>query len=196
LDLLSKGAEMQRSSGCGVVVVLLIWQGGNLDGCASQAERLTSGGNLPADAELGRGFQRFETDLQTLVLMSNEDANIWRIAPNFTYVQDSKGGWPRQASEQELPTARWEEYRRLLQQLGLKTGLIRERMDAGEGVFFPVVVKEIGTVDSEEKGYVYIVGTPSPLVLSLDEISIIVRKSQPVYKKLKANWYLYWRYNE
>jgi hypothetical protein len=120
----------------------------SMAGCGTAVERKSA---MPRDAELQRLFSSRASQLSELVAMSNQDSKIWRIAPDFARVEDAKAKPPRNASENDLPTERWNEYRRLFRACGLKLGLTRERTPAGEAVFFSVFTRTVGTVDSEEK---------------------------------------------
>jgi hypothetical protein len=150
---------------------------------------------LPTDADLRRTFLAHEAQFRELARMSDEDARVWRIAPGFRSVQEGKAA-PRDGTDRDLPPKRWDVYRRLFRSAGLQEGLMRERISGGEAIFFPVATRPIGTVDSEEKGIAYVPAEPSPVVSSLDRISLAREKPRPVFRRLKKNWYLYGRYNE
>jgi len=170
----------------GIVAVLVL-----LAACGS-AENARS---LPADAELQRQFTGHEAQFRELQRMSDEDSWVWRIAPGFLSVQQG-GGPPRSGDEKDLP--RWDRYRELFRQCGLKDGLLRDRTMGREAIFFPVAARTVGTVDSIEKGIAWVEGEVSPIVPSLDEGITWggTRRAAPVFHRLKDNWYLYLRYNE
>src|SRR5207247_4620821 len=71
-----------------------------------------------------------------------------------------------------------------------RSGLIRETISAKEGIYFPPAARQVGTVDSEEKGFAYMFGEPSPIVPSLDVLTVVPKSPQPAYRKLNGSWYL------
>lgn len=162
-----------------------------LAACASQAQKAPLN-SLPSDATLKSTFQSNEANFNKLAEMSDKDSKIGRIAKDFTTVVERIGATPRTATDQELPPSRWDEYRALFQQLGVPSGLARE----GGCLFMPAAIKDVGTVDSEEKGYAFCPSVPSPLYSSLDKTPLKVEKPLPAFRALHKNWYLYWRYNE
>ncbi|HUQ94142.1 MAG TPA: hypothetical protein VM120_20845 [Bryobacteraceae bacterium] len=148
--------------------------------------------SLPADAQLERNFRTSEADFRKLAAMSSQDARITRIANDFNRVFEGVGAPVRPATPAELPPARWDGYRELFKKLSLSSGLSR---DAG-CLLLPAAILQVGTVDSEEKGYAYCAERPSPLYPSLDKTPVPVSKPLPAFRELKDHWYLYWRYNE
>jgi hypothetical protein len=60
-----------------------------------------------------------------LVRMSNEDADMIRIADDFTRTK-SNWGWPRPEPTWGITPQRWDEYRRLFRQVGLSAGLQKD----------------------------------------------------------------------
>lgn len=148
--------------------------------------------SLPGDAHLDRNFKTHEADFRKLAEMSAQDAKITRLAKDYNRVFEALGVPVRPATPAELPAARWDEYRRLFKVLGLPSGLSREP----GCLLLPAAIRQVGTVDSEEKGYAYCAERPSPLYPSLDKTPVPVSKPLPAFRELKDHWYLYWRYNE
>jgi hypothetical protein len=86
----------------------------------------------PSDSALRRKFREERKDFDKLVTMSNEDARLVRIAPDFTRL-DNDWSWPRPQSKWGLTPQRWDEYRRLFEKTGLSRGLSRSQY--GKQVF-------------------------------------------------------------
>lgn len=151
----------------------------------------------PSDSDLEKTFYRHEPDFNKLVGMVKQDAHVVRIAHDFTWLE-TNAAWPRPESELGFSKERWDEYRRLFNKLGLKEGVYRPEGYAGaEGqvIFMPVSLTGLAT-GGDEKGYAYVMKKVSPLVDSLDNITIQVQSLVPVYKKLKGNWYLYYLWDD
>jgi hypothetical protein len=82
------------------------------------------GPHQPSDAELERQFERHRSDLDRLVQMTDQDWQMSRIAPDFTWQQDTVA-WPRPESEWGISRQRWDEYRRIFVQAGFRYGITR-----------------------------------------------------------------------
>jgi hypothetical protein len=80
----------------------------------------------PSDAELVRQFKMHRTDLDHLVEMMNEDWQMSRIAPDFTWRQDNLA-WPRPESEWGITKDRWDDYRSMFRKVGAKGGTTRRQ---------------------------------------------------------------------
>ena len=78
----------------------------------------------PNDFLLEWQFNRQKTNLERLVSMMNEDRQMTRIAYDFTWKRDN-AGWPRPESEWGISKQRWDDYRRLFSQAGVKNGTVR-----------------------------------------------------------------------
>jgi hypothetical protein len=78
----------------------------------------------PSDASLERRFDRERPEFERLVRMMEEDWNMSRIAPDFTWRQDNVA-WPRPESEWGISNERWNDYKRLFSQTGLDDGITR-----------------------------------------------------------------------
>jgi hypothetical protein len=78
----------------------------------------------PSDAELQRQFKMHRADFDQLIEMMDEDRQMSRIAPDFTWRQDNVA-WPRAESEWGISKARWDEYRGIFRRVGAKDGITR-----------------------------------------------------------------------
>ena len=150
----------------------------------------------PSDDELLRNFQTYEAGLNRLVIMSNEDARVIRIAPDFTRLVDN-WSWPRPESEIGLSRQRWDEYRSLFSQLELPVGLERFGQSDEVLIQFPVSTRGLG-VSGSAKGYAYSERELFPLLDSLDEESVkrFYERERPeqsiaLYRRIRENWYLF-----
>lgn len=121
--------------------------------------------------------------------MANEDSKVIRIAYDFTWLDDNLN-WPRPESQLGFSKNRWDEYRTLFTKLGLRGGLSR-RTDLPGTIFFIASTKGL-SLGGSAKGYVYSTEERSPLLSSLDHVSVQMKDRVPVYEKLSANWYLYY----
>ena len=85
----------------------------------------------PTLAELKRDFPSKRSSLETIVSMSNQDPSYWRIAPDFVYRANADAIGTGQSMDSdpnsELPKARWEEYRVIFRQNGIKLGIQRNK---------------------------------------------------------------------
>ena len=141
-----------------------------------------------SDSELKHHFLAHKADFEKLVGMSQEDVHLQRIAPDFTWL-DNSVAWPRKnvgISEQ-----RWDEYRRLFRSVGVSVGINKD-IDHGR-VFFPIVSEGLAP-SGYTKGLVY---SPTPLGPVLDSLD----KAPPkrywerdhvlAYKRIQDHWYIY-----
>ncbi|MGI9036430.1 MAG: hypothetical protein ACR2GD_10390 [Pyrinomonadaceae bacterium] len=146
----------------------------------------------PSDEVLIKNFQNNENDFEKLNQMAKEDSDFVRIANDFNWTKESIA-YPRPKSEKDLSEKRWNEYRSLFRKLNLKMGIINSQP---EGVGFLASTKGMVTGGSE-KGYMYLIEEPFPIVDSLDEPNfsrpeLEGRNNKILYRKLKDNWYLYY----
>jgi hypothetical protein len=82
------------------------------------------GPHQPSDASLERRFNKERPEFERLVAMMDEDRNMSRIAPTFTWRQDTVA-WPRPESEWGISNERWDDYKRLFSKTGLDDGVTR-----------------------------------------------------------------------
>jgi hypothetical protein len=141
----------------------------------------------PSDAALEAIFRLHEADFNQLVEMSNVDAKVVRIAPDFTWLDDNPR-WPRPESEIGFSIERWNQYRELFDRLGLRKGLSRYP----DGSTIELIASTQGLLTGgSSKGYIHSTKNLSPLYDSLDHPASS-SEGKYVYKRLKKNWYLFY----
>lgn len=87
----------------------------------------------PTLVDLQRDFPSKRADLETILAMSDEDMNFYRIAPDFLdRVPDDPNevGGRYMASDPKagLPKARWDAYRKIYARNGIRLGIERNRV--------------------------------------------------------------------
>ncbi len=115
----------------------------------------------PALADLQRDFPSKRADLETILRMSDEDVTFSRIAPDFLdrtidnpnefgrYMNDPKAG---------LPPSRWDAYRKIYTQAGIKLGIQR---DNSRDAF--IMVDSVGLLNrGHTTGYLHCAPTAPP----------------------------------
>src|ERR1700735_5933854 len=90
-----------------VLVLLLMWS------CAA-----------PSDNALGKRFQSHRFELEALARMSEEDADVIKVADTLIRLKNDRS-WPRPESKWGITRERWDEYRRT----SCVVGLIGEEKD-------------------------------------------------------------------
>jgi hypothetical protein len=143
-----------------------------------------------SDAALKSHFLKHRADFERLVAMANEDVHLTRIAPDFTWLDDS-AAWPRE--NVGISAERWNEYRKLFRQVGVGDGL-GKNIDPPR-IFFPIVSGGL-VPTSWTKGLVYSPVRLSPVVKSLDHRvpDRFWHGSQVlVYKPIEDHWYIYYQ---
>ena len=136
----------------------------------------------PSDEVLAQRLKAHEAEFNRLATMLFEDSDIVRLSDTYVFLSEG--------SDRLIPAERLREYRRLFKELGLESGMHRDRTysvrliaSSRGGVFLP----------GSEKSYVYSKVEPSPLVDSLDIVMARNRGDQaPIFRKLSDNWYLYY----
>jgi hypothetical protein len=143
----------------------------------------------PSDDSLIKNFKTHEADFDMLARMCQEDSNLIRIAPDFTWT-DKSVAWPRPESELGFSRQRWDEYRSLFRKLELKSGILNYQPDL---VLFLASTKGLVTGGSM-KGYAYSVKAPLLITESLDDyrFKAPIKDINIAYRKLKGNWYLFY----
>src|SRR5207248_7491503 len=141
----------------------------------------------PSDKALEAIFKEHEADFKQLIAMSNVDAKVVRVAPDFTWL-DNNPRWPRPESEIGFSMERWDQYRELFKRLDLRKGL--SRYPDGNTIEFIASTQGLLTGGSS-KGYIYSTKNLTPLYDSLDQPAPS-SQGKYVYKRLKTNWYLYY----
>jgi hypothetical protein len=148
----------------------------------------------PSDASLTRRFQHHRSELETLVRMSQEDADVTRVADSFTRVKDD-WSWPRPESKWGITPERWEQYRLLFSNAGIGAGL---QKDEAGNVYF-IVHTEGFVTHGAEKGFVYCgrSGSPDNVFLPCAEQRAGGQRGQHdgyegnAYRRLTDNWYIF-----
>ena len=83
----------------------------------------------PTLGELQRDFASKRSDLETILRMSDEDANFSRIAPDslnrIPNTPDASGRFTKDDPRDGLLKARWDAYRKIYAQDGIKMGIER-----------------------------------------------------------------------
>ena len=88
----------------------------------------------PSDATLESRFKEQRLDLERVVMMSDEDPQMSRIAADFLWKQDNVG-WPRPQSEWGISEERWDEYRKVFRRADFDGGVTRWGKDVKVGVW-------------------------------------------------------------
>lgn len=163
--------------------------------------RLTIFREPPTLGELQRDFQSKRTDLETIVHMSDEDANFSRIAPDFLDRDIGSNRFGRYSEDDPkagLPRLRWDAYRKIYSRNGIKLGIQR---DAGRDAF--IMVDSVGLLNrGHASGYLYCaLGVPTnlsryyPCILRQErgkrEYNPDTREEGYSFQKLEGSWYAY-----
>jgi hypothetical protein len=141
---------------------------------------------FPTDAELRERFAQLRTDFEKLVTMAQEENELIRIAPDFTWTRSSMGR-PRPDSELGFSLERWNEYRRIFQILGLEAGILRP-WDQPNAIYLIAQTKGL-SIGGSCKGYGYS-EVPLEPICSLDQDKGPT-ETGICFKPLGGNWYLY-----
>ncbi len=166
-----------------LAVISLLWWG-----CAP---------HQPSDQSLEKRFYKQRADLERLVAIMDEDWRMSRIAPEFTWRQDSVA-WPRPESQWGISRQRWDDYRRIFAQAGFEGGTTRREKSSD----VMVVVWSWGIVPSgisvsylhcgpPRNGYTH---TEPPCIEKRDSGSGMHGHSTSYcyrYKKITEDWYIY-----
>ena len=152
-----------------------------------------SGPSHPSDEQLIQNFQKHEAEFNLLAEMSNQDSQVRRIAPTFTWLQNN-AAWPRPESELGFSEQRWDEYRRLFKELKIADGLARNDPRQPTLIFFFASTHGLVTSGSA-KGYVYSDEELSPIVDSPELEQADMKNTLRVFKRLKGKWYIFYEAN-
>lgn len=163
-----------------VLVILLMWA------CSA-----------PSDKSLANRFARHRSEFETLARMSHEDADVIRIADDFTRLKNN-WNWPRSESTWGITLERWNEYRRLFRRVGLSAGLEKD----GPGNVYFIAHTAGLAVHGSSKGLVYcfVSGAPDETFLPCAEHQQQGRQEYKPgrgysYRKLDGNWYIFEDWN-
>ena len=109
--------------------------------------RITLGPAPPTLSEIQKEFPKHRTDLETIVQMSNQDAEFARVAPDF----DFKFSPNQSDTPKDLPKERWDEYRRIFARNDIRLGILRDQQT---DVF--IMINSEGLLDmGHASGYLY-----------------------------------------
>jgi hypothetical protein len=117
----------------------------------------------PSLSALQSKFASRHSDLETILRMSNEDANFTRIAPDFldrdADGQFAAGRFRAGDPKAGLPESRWKAYRNIYAKNGIQLGIQRD--NAGDAF---IMVNSFGLLnDGHTSGYLYCASTPVPI---------------------------------
>ena len=144
------------------------------------------------DDVLISNFENNERNFIALVKMAQEDSHVVRIANDFTWL-DTDYHWPRTESEIGFSKERWDKYRSMFSQLGLKEGIAW----SSDGSILLIASTKGMMTDGSAKGYAFSTKPLSPTFDSLESINQQIHSGKitpgvPVYRKIKENWYVYY----
>ena len=176
-------------------VLILVWKvvGFSLLGIVVLAFLLMWSCAAPSDESLTRQFQHHRPELEVLVRMSQEDADVIRVADGFTRVNGDRD-WPRPQSKWGITPERWNQYRLLFRKVGANAGL--EKDEAGN-VYFIVHTEGFATHGANKGfGYCSRAGNPDSAFLPCTEQRGEGRQGQRgyegrAYRRLNGNWYIF-----
>jgi hypothetical protein len=139
----------------------------------------------PPAATLQKQWRDHRADLEKLVTMIKADKALQRVAPDFTR--------PENLSAAGIDENRLKEYRALIKQTGVKSGI--EGYNDKSTIWFHV--SSLGlSVSGSGKGLAYVEGTPETVVSDLDAHILQAHKdhaeSFSAFQRLEGNWYLYY----
>jgi hypothetical protein len=146
-----------------------------------------------SDKALSKRFQGHHSELETLARMSQENAEVIRVADGFTRIKND-WGWPRPESKWGITRDRWDEYRRLFRAVGLSGGL--EKDEVGN-VYFIAHTEGLVT-GGATKGFVHCVSVGDldksflPCVEQRDQGQFGSQSDKGYsYRKLSQTWYIF-----
>jgi hypothetical protein len=145
------------------------------------------------DPQLQPTFRQNGDKVEKLLKMANEDSQLTRVAPDFTWlINDNK--WPRE--DIGISSARWDEYRTLFKSLELEEGVVRTK-DFPGAVFLIARANGLCTGGSSA-GYVYSTSSFAPISTSPSQALAAEARGSPgkhyayVFVPLKSDWYIFY----
>jgi hypothetical protein len=149
----------------------------------------------PSDQSLEQKFSEHRSDLEHLVAMMDEDRQMARITPEFTWRQDNLA-WPRPESAWGISRKRWDDYRTIFSRAGFDGGTTRPQKSSD------VIINDwsLGIVPSGiTVGYLHCgqprngYTTTEPPCSEKRDSGAGTRGSMSRYryKKLAEDWYIY-----
>jgi hypothetical protein len=152
---------------------------------------LTWSCEAPSDTALTSQFQSHRSELNALVLMSQEDAGGIRITGDFARLENN-WGWASPKSKKEITREKWNEYQRLFHEVHL-SGLDKDKVG---NVYF-VAATDFAAGDTT-KGFVHCTSfgnrdqTFLPCVEQRDRGQVEEAGDKRYsYRKLGQNWYIF-----
>ena len=153
----------------------------------------------PSDNTLVKRFGKHRDELEQLVQMANQDAQLNKIGPDLVRTFEGKE-YAAHEAEKVLSETRWAEYRRLFKVAGLNEGLYRSK-ETGE-VF--LAAHTLGKTDAVATyfGYMFCpdiearLSNAVPSALPCTAASDSGRWAGRRWKKLNSEWYIYKVRNE
>lgn len=146
----------------------------------------------PSLATLKRRFPHERRDLETIVSMSDQDAQLIRIDPTWLMTRDHQ--YLAYSPETGITLERWDEYRRLFARNDIMQGIQRDP-DSGDAF---ILVKSVGLLNrGTSNGYLYCGPGPkhryAPCFSSqaAGEHSYAPGDEAYSYRKLADRWYAY-----
>jgi hypothetical protein len=139
------------------------------------------------DSDLETRLKQKRALFSQLANMAMADSKLARIAPDF-YKTECIGGNPIWAPSGALPEQRWDRYRSLFRDLGLKHGIMR--LPESPEIILLMPRGEDPEEHLESKGYAYSEGRIEPLFSSLDRPPAL-KDGRIAFKRVVDNWYIY-----
>jgi hypothetical protein len=147
----------------------------------------------PSLARLESRFPRRRTDLERLVAMSDQDAQLIRIASWWLMTSDHQ--YMEYTAETGITQGRWDEYRRIFARNAIADGLQRDH-DTGD-IYF--MVRAVGIVNrGHSSGYLHCGPGPNhryPPCSFLDVVGEHLKASDSdvnyAFRRIGQSWYAY-----
>jgi hypothetical protein len=144
---------------------------------------------LPTDETLLENFLQHEEGFNRVVLMFEEDTHLNAVLFEQICPTDSQCSDKLSGSDQGITQERWDEYRLLMETIGLENGITRMDFPPwGVATLLPMATDH-GISLRFQKGYAYSKKKPSLLADTLDCPGALVQDFS--YKHIKGNWYLF-----
>jgi hypothetical protein len=132
-------------------------------------------------------FRSNRKDFEEIIIISEQDKHLIRVAPDFTWLDDDLS-WPR--TDIGLSGDRWDSYRRLFRQTGTALGWARPE---GSSETFLIAYAWGLVTAGVDKGYVFSRERVAPILTSLDRPPTVLKRGEPAFKVIEGNWYIYYK---
>jgi hypothetical protein len=154
---------------------------GVLNGCKAPG--------IPSDKDLEQRFLDRRERFRLLLTLCQEDSNYVTINYTSNWIEGDDR-YPRPDSKPDLTKERWDTYRELFSELGLKHGYTRQtRPGTDEAVRLFIVAGTGDVTSSTSKGYAYSEHDLTPIYGSLDDVTSL--PTGIVYKRIGEGWFLF-----